>query len=159
MPRWLFATILSTLLFGTYSIFAEKAGKIHGERVNFIIDTSVMLAFSLFMTALHSTRSDFSRVTRLSGAYAFLMGLTSSAAFLLLLYSLRIAPTDKMPVIMIMIGFSTVITAVIANFLGIKLDPHKWLGVIIAFWCMTLVNLERPAVHKILVFFKLGWVY
>jgi len=121
--NWLLASIAATLLLSVYPIFADRAGKIHGERMNFVIDTLVMLVISSFLSYFY--KGDFAKITRVSFRYGLGIGF-SGIAFLLILYSLRIAP-EKIPIIMVIIGFSTVLTALIYACMGTKLSVLEWI--------------------------------
>jgi|SRR3989338_7591684 len=92
---WFVASVLATILFGVYPVFGNKAGQIHGENMNFVIDGLLMFIGCIILSVIY--RQDFQRVTVTSLGYAMIMGL-SSVGFLLMLYAWRIAP-DKLSVI------------------------------------------------------------
>lgn len=119
---WLLAAIGGMFFLSVYPIFADKAGRIHGERMNFIIDALTMVAMSAILLAF--SWADLNKVTKVSFRYGLGIGF-SGIGFFLALYAMRIAP-EKVPIITIVIGFSTVITAVIYNFIGTKLSFWEW---------------------------------
>ena len=137
MPAWLTATLLATLLFGIYPIFGGRAGQIHGPKMNLVLDNSVFLIYSL--SALIFYRQDIALITKKSLVYGLLMGVFSSAAFVLMLCAWQWAPT-KLPKIMMTIGFSTVITAIISNFTGAKLTIPEWFWAVGATICIAGLN-------------------
>ena len=129
--NWLTASVLAALLSGIFPILASKASQIHGEKVNFFLSTLYMLIISIPIFIYGGGKHDFSRVTLKSFYYS--LGLVLSCiGFLLILYALRLAP-DKVPVIMVTVAFSMVITAVIVHFMGMRLDLYQWIGVFLAF--------------------------
>jgi hypothetical protein len=120
--NWLTATVIATLLFSIYPIFGDKAGRIHGEKMNFVIDAAFFVSMAIFLAI--NNRADFAKITKTSFGYT--LGLCfSSFGFLLMLYAWRIAPA-RVPIIMVIIGFSTVLTAIIYNFIGTKLSFWEW---------------------------------
>jgi drug/metabolite transporter (DMT)-like permease len=134
--NWLTITIISTFLFGIYPIFGNRAGKIHGEKINFILDTAIKVAMSV--VAAFFAKDDFYRITKTSLLYSLGLGFSGSA-FFLMLYAWRIAP-NKLSVIMLIIGFSTVISATIGHFDGSPLSPRQWAGAFLALAGIVLVN-------------------
>ncbi len=145
---WFLAAVLATILFSVYPVFGNKAGQIHGENMNFVIDGLLMFIGCIILSVIH--RQDFQRITVASLGYAMIMGL-SSVGFLLMLYAWRIAP-DKLSVIQITIGFSTVITAIIGSFVGSKMDFHQWVGAVIAFAGIALVNIDKSTINQVIKF-------
>ena len=140
--HWLTATILAMLIFSLYPIFGDKASQIHGEKMNFIIDAVFMVIFALFLS-IHNS-ADFKRITKISLAYSLGLGF-STIAFFLTLYAWRVAP-NRVPIIMVIVGFSTVITAAIYNFIGTKLTILEWLCVAGAtFFISALGLLQKRA--------------
>lgn len=137
--NWLVATILATVFFGVYPIFGVKSGQVHGEKINFIVDASLMFLMALAMAVLY--KGDFGRVTRTSFFYSLGFSM-SSIGFILMLYAWRVAP-EKFSAIMITAGFSTVIAAVIGHYFGSRLVFHQWLGALIALIGTVLVNLDE----------------
>ena len=137
MPTWLAFTLLATLLFGIYPIFGDKAGQIHGPKINFIIDNGVFLIYSIVLLIFY--RQDIVLITKRSLVYGLLMGVVSGSAFFLMLCAWQEAPA-KLPKIMVTIGFSVVITAIISNFSGIKLTISEWFWAIGATVCIAGLN-------------------
>lgn len=145
---WLLASVLATILFGVYPIFGTKAGQIHGENMNFIIDGILMFVMCIILSIIY--REDFHRITKTSLTYSMFMVL-SSLGFLLMLYAWRTAP-DKLPIIQITMGFAAVITAIISNFTGAKMDLHQWIGATIAFMGIVLVNINKNTISQMIKF-------
>lgn len=141
--NWLTASILAALFFGIFPIFGNKAGQMHGEKVNFILDAIYMLIISV--PIFFYGRQDFYRITPKSFSYSLGLAL-SSVGFLLTLYAWRLAPS-KLPVIGVTVAFSTVITAVIAHFMGMQLDFYQWIGVLLAFCGIVLVNMGKNIIY------------
>ncbi len=137
MPTWLTVTLLATLLFGIYPILGDKAGQIHGSRMNLILDASIFSFCALCVAVFY--RQEFSLITKKSLVYGLLMGVVSTAAFIFMLHAWQLAPT-KLPKIMVVIGFSTVITAIISNFTGTKLTISEWSWAIGATICIAGLN-------------------
>ena len=134
-------TILAMVFFAIYPLLGSRAGEVHGEKVNFIIDTCWMVIISLILAVFF--KDDFAKVTRQSLLYAQGLAL-SSVAFLLMLYAWRIAP-GKIGIIMITIGFSTVLNAVIIHFLDqrARLSGIEWCGVFVSFTGIIMVNWKK----------------
>ena len=148
---WFLATVLSTITFGVYPVFGNKAGQIHGDKINFIIDGCIMFLMCAVMSLMY--KEDFQRITKTSFVYSLPLGL-SSIGFLLMLYAWRLAPT-KIGAIQITIGFSTIITAIICHvFTNARLESHQWIGALIALIGVSLVNLNKYSFYTMLNFFK-----
>ena len=149
--NWFLATIVATVLFRIYPIFGNRAGQIHGEKINFIIDGMIMFFMCIVLSIAY--RGDFQKITKISLGYSMFLGL-SSLGFMLMLYAWRVVP-DKMPIIQITIGFSTVITAIMSTLIDhTVLSSHQWFGAFGALFCVTLVNLSKANFDAILNFFK-----
>ena len=148
---WFLAATLATIIFGVYPVFGSKAGEIHGEKVNFIIDGCMMFLMCVIMSIVY--RADFQKITKISFIYSLPLGL-SSIGFILMLYAWRIAPT-KLGAIQVTIGFSTIITAIICHvFTNAKLEFHQWVGAFIAMIGVSLVNLSKGNLSAISNLFK-----
>ncbi len=149
--NWMLATWLATILFGVYPIFGNRAGQIHGEKINFILDGAIMFLMCVILSLFY--RSDFQKITKVSLGYSLFMGL-SSMGFILMLYAWRVAP-GKMPIIQIIISFAPIITAIMSTKMDhTVLSPHQWFGAFGAILCVCLVTLNKTQFESILQFFK-----
>jgi uncharacterized membrane protein len=122
--NWLLSAILATLAFGVYPVLGDKAGKIHGPHMNFVLDNVVFIIYSVIFLFLF--RGDIQLITKKSLIYGLTMGIFSSAGFMLMLYAWQVAPQGKIPIIMAIIGFSTIVPSIIYNFMGTKLSIPEW---------------------------------
>ncbi|MBI2674480.1 MAG: hypothetical protein HYX22_01960 [Candidatus Yanofskybacteria bacterium] len=68
--------------------------------------------------------------------------MASICASLLLLNAYKLAP-NKLSEIMITMGFSMVIVALIEHLRGNKMEPHQWLGALISILGISLVHLKK----------------
>jgi drug/metabolite transporter (DMT)-like permease len=134
--NWLTITIIATLLFGVYPILGNRASRIHGEKINFIVDTAFMVVISAVIAFF--AKDDFRKITKVSLLYSMALGFCA-IAFLMMLYAWRIAP-NKLSVIMLIVGFSTVITTIIGHFDGSPLSLRQWAGAFLALTGIILVN-------------------
>lgn len=143
--NWIIATIITTLLWGTYSIFGEKATSVHGEKVSFVFEIIGMLIVACFVFWMLGGFGDFKKMTGASASNAIIMGVMVAAGTFTLLYAMRVAPSiNQFPVIIIIAGFYPIITAILSYFfLDSKLSPIQWSGVALAGVALLLVNWTR----------------
>ncbi len=137
MPAWLRLTILATILFGIYPIFGQKAIRVHGPRANMFIQAGVQLIYFIFFLIFF--RKDLELITRASFSNAFLAALFSCSGLIIMFYSFQLVPT-KLAIIILTIGFATVITAIISNFTGTRLTPSQWFWASGATICIAGLN-------------------
>lgn len=139
---WIVATIITTVLWGSYSIFGEKATSVHGEKVSFIFELVGMIVIACIVFGTLGGFADFKKVTNASAVNAIIMGLMVAAGTFTLLYAMRTAPSiNHFPVIIIIAGFYPILTAILSYFfLGSKLSLIQWTGVVLAGIALLLVN-------------------
>ena len=136
---WRTASFVVLTLWSSYMIFGQKATDIHGERVSMLFEGICMVAISIFAMIGHT--SDFTKMTFRSGAFALTMGLMSAAGLYVQLYAMRVGGPEKLPIVTMITGSWPAITVVLAClFVGAKLQPHQWLGVLTVAGGLTLVN-------------------
>lgn len=120
-------------------IFGQKATDIHGERVSMFFDGVCMMAIAVLALIGHT--GDFAKMTFRSGTFALTMGLMSSLGLYVQLYAMRVGGPEKLPIVTMVTGSWPAITVVLAClFVGAKLQPHQWLGVLAVAGGLTLVN-------------------
>lgn len=90
---WIVATIITTVLWGSYSIFGEKATSVHGEKVSFIFELIGMIVIACIVFGTLGGFADFKKVTNASAVNAIIMGLMVAAGTFTLLYAMRTAPS------------------------------------------------------------------
>ncbi len=141
MYNWLPLAMLAIILFAVAPILSNKAIQVHGPIMNFLIINFVLSVFSLIWFFL-SGRQDISLINKRSLGLALVSGVISffGIAIIYLLY--KMAPKD-LSIIAITTSFSVVVLAIINHFLGGKLGFHQWLGAIIAFLGVALVNWKK----------------
>lgn len=120
--NWFLCSIVTFFLWGTYTIFANKANAIHGEKVTLVFEMVgfVLLTFLVAGTA----RKDFLLITTKSACYAAVMAAMSVIGFYLLLLSLRKAP-DRLTVITLITSAYAVWTVIVVTAV-LKFKP-EWL--------------------------------
>jgi drug/metabolite transporter (DMT)-like permease len=130
------------LLWGSYSIFGERATRIHGEKVSFVFEVLGMILIAMVVFGLFGGLADFKKVTSVSITNAIIMGLLTSLGAFMLLYALRVVPSvNQVPIVVVIAGFYPVVTAILSYFfLGSRLSPIQWLGVALAGVALALVN-------------------
>lgn len=139
---WIIATIITTVLWGSYSIFGERATSIHGEKVSFVFEIIGMIIIACAVFGTLGGFSDFKKMTSASAMNAIIMGLMVSAGTFTLLYAMRTATSiNQFPLIIIIAGFYPIINAILAHFfLGSRLSAIQWIGVALAGVALLLVN-------------------
>ncbi|MEK7151209.1 MAG: EamA family transporter [Patescibacteria group bacterium] len=141
MPAWLMATLLATLLFGIYPIFGDRAVRVHGPKTNLVL--YAVMYMLLGMVFLIINRQEVLLITKKSLINALLMGVTSISAVIFMMYAWQLAPPNKLPIIMVTLGFSAVITAIISNFIGERLTLAQFFWIFGATVCITGLNWKR----------------
>lgn len=143
--HWIIASIVTMLLWGSYSIFGERATRIHGEKVSFVFEVLGMIIIAVSVFALFGGLGDFKKMTSVSITNAVLMGLLTSLGAFMLLYALRVVPSvNQVPIVVVIAGFYPIVTAILAwLFLGSKLSLTQWIGVGLAGIALALVNWTR----------------
>jgi len=139
---WIIATLITTILWGSYSIFGEKATSIHGEKVSFVFEILGMLIVACVVFGTLGGFADFKKMTSASVMNAVIMGLMVSAGTFTLLYAMRTAPSiNQFPLIIVIAGFYPIITAILSYFfLGSRLSLIQWIGIALAGVALLLVN-------------------
>ncbi|MBI2063024.1 MAG: EamA family transporter [Candidatus Yanofskybacteria bacterium] len=141
MPAWLSLAMLVAIFFGVVPILSNKAIQIHGPIVNFLILNEVMFVLALTWLLFSGYQNIF-LVTKKSLSFSLIGGVLSFFG-VALIYSIYEMFPRELSLIAITTSFSVVILAIINNFLGEKLFFHQWLGAIIAFLGIVLVNWKK----------------
>ena len=143
--NWLIFTIIATVLAGISPLFTSRNVQILGPIMTMFVNTvfwavvlSFWLVFNWHQTSLVNKQSLF-----FTGASQIL----SIIATFLLFHAFQLA-TGKLSIIILTTSLAVVVTAVSNSFLGNKLEPHQWLGVVITLMGITLVNLDRTTIQK-----------
>jgi drug/metabolite transporter (DMT)-like permease len=131
-------SVITLLLWGTYTLFANRANAVHGEKVTMAFEAA---AFALLaILACGSARNDFGRVTGRSAFDAACMGLMSAGGFYLLLRALRLEPT-RVGTITLITGLYPVVTVFAAALAGQQpLTPRSTLGALLTATGIVLVS-------------------
>jgi|GEM_PF-1348216 len=154
--NWLFCTIGTLILWGTYTIFANKANLIHGDKITLLFEAAAFVVLALAVSG--SSRSDFHRVTIESAVYATIMAIMSAGGFYLLLMAFNKAPER-----FTMIAFSTamypVITVIVASLIlkfkpelmaeAKAMTPVQFFGVVMAITGLVLINWDSAWTAKL----------
>ena len=139
--NWRLLTVLATLFQSVAPIFHNKAVGIHGAMMNLLVCQVVFAGFPLLWVATHPR--DLSLITARSFAFGLTASLASLFYALCLFGAFKLKPESNSEIV-ITIGFSTIGLALLNHFLvGYKMQPHQWLGAIIALLGVILVNLKR----------------
>ncbi|MBI2669636.1 MAG: EamA family transporter [Candidatus Yanofskybacteria bacterium] len=141
MPNWLPLAGLVVIFFAIAPIFSNKAIQIHGPIINFLILNIIFGIFGLIWF-LFSGRQDIDLVSSKSLGLTTIAGIISFFGVAFLYSAYKLAPKD-LSFITITTSFSVVVLAIINNFLGNKLALHHWIGAIIAFIGIALVNYKK----------------
>lgn len=140
MQKWQVLTVLAMLCAGVFPVLHNKSVQIHGPLMQM---TMISFVFVIFCGCwLVYSPESMQLVTKGSFKIALMGGIVSICSNFLLLNAYVLA-RGKLSVITITMSFSIVIVALIEHFWGEKLEPHQWLGALIAFLGITLVNLKR----------------
>ena len=139
---WRTASFVVLALWGSYMVFGGKATDIHGERVSMFFEGLAMMAVAIFAIAGHT--GDFAKMTMRSGWLALTMGLMSAIGLYIQLYAMRVGGLAQLPMIAMITGSWPAITVVLAwAFVGARLQPQQWLGVLAVAGGLVLVNWTR----------------
>jgi drug/metabolite transporter (DMT)-like permease len=140
--NWLTASFITLALWSGYSIFADKATSVHGEKVSFLFEVVGMILVALCVFGFWGGLENVRKVTSTSFIHALIMGIMTSGAAFFLLWALRLAPTqNEVPIIVLIGGFYPIITVVLSYFfLGSRLSLTQWLGVGLAGVALALVH-------------------
>lgn len=139
---WRTASFVVLALWGSYMIFGYKATDVHGERVSMFFEGAAMMAVAIFAIIGHT--GDFAKMTFRSGTFGLIMGLMSGIGLYIQLYAMRVGGPEKLPIVTMITGSWPVITVVLSClFVGTKLQPHQWLGVLAVAGGLALVNWTR----------------
>lgn len=141
MPNWLPLSAAVVILFAIAPILSNKAIQIHGPVINFLI-LNVILGILCFIWFIFSGRQDIHLVNNKSLGLASVAGVLSFFGIAFVYSAYKMAPKD-LSLIVITTSFNVVVLAIINHFLGDKLTFHQWLGAIIAFLGIVLVNWKR----------------
>ena len=136
---WRTASFVVLALWGSYMIFGQKATDIHEERVSMLFEGVCMMAIAVIAMIGHT--GDFAKMTFRSGAFALTMGLMSGIGVYIQFYAMRVAGRENLPIVAMITGSWPAITVVLAClFVGAKLQPQQWLGVLTVAGGLILVN-------------------
>lgn len=137
---WFTLTLIATICAGIFPLFFNKAIQTHGAFMNLVATNLVFTTFSIFWLATHS--QDLSLITKRSLLLVSIGALINLIGGLCLFSAFKQNPIG-LSVIVITLSFSVVIVAVLNHLLGNKLRPHQWIGALIAFLGIALVNWKR----------------
>lgn len=140
MINWRSLTIIAVLCQSLMPPLHNKAIQTHGVMMNLVVCQIPFVSFLLFWLITH--RHDLSLITRGSFALALIASILSLINAFSLFGAFKQKPAGN-SVIMITCSFSFVLIAVINHLMGYKMQPHQWLGAVIAFLGIVLVNLKQ----------------
>ncbi len=124
---WKIACLVAFAMWSVYGFFGERAGKIHGEKVNLIFETVAFILLALVATT--SATGDFSKITGKSAFNASMMGLLSAVGFWFMLYALKVVPQQQTGVALLISGMFPVGAMLVSNFVAAPLVTWQWVGV------------------------------
>lgn len=124
---WKFACFIAFAMWSVYGFFGERAGKIHGEKVNLIFETVAFVLLALI--AAGDAIGDFHKVTGKSAINASMMGLLSAVGFWFMLYALKVVPQEQTGIALLISGMFPVGAILISNFVAAPLVMWQWVGV------------------------------
>lgn len=137
--NWIVLSFLTLLLWGTYSVFANRANAVHGEMVTFLFETVAFIVIALVQFG--EIRVNIGRVTMKSAIDATIMGAMSAGGFYLFLRALRLEPT-RIGTIALITGLWPVITVFVSAGMGQQhLYLKDWIGAALATAGIVLVSL------------------
>lgn len=138
--NWLVLTMIATLIGGAVPIFSNKNVQIVGP-------TMVMLMNTAFWAVVLSVWLIFNRgqISLINKQSLVLTGAAQSLSIIgtFLIFTAYQSVPDKLSIIILTTSLSVVVTAIINNFLGHKLQPHQWMGAIIAILGISLIHLKN----------------
>lgn len=136
---WLWLSLGTLGLWGTYALFATRANAVHGELVTMAFEAAAMAL--IVVVQLPSLAQNIGRMTVRSAFDASAMGLMSAVGFYLLMRAIRIEPT-RVGTMALITGLYPVITIVVAAVLGQQqMDAMKWIGAALAVTGLILVSI------------------
>ncbi|MBU4142732.1 EamA family transporter [Patescibacteria group bacterium] len=125
--NWKIACLIAFATWSIYGFFGERAGKIHGEKINLIFET---LAFILLaVVAASDAVGDFHKVTGRSAFNASMMGLLSAVGFWFMLYALKVVPQEQTGVALLISGMFPVGAMLVSHFVSAPLVGWQWAGI------------------------------
>lgn len=136
--NWKIACFVALVMWSAYGFFGERAGKIHGEKVNMIFETLAFILLALI--AAVSGLGDIKKVTTDSAIHASVMGLLSAGGFWFVLYAFKVVPQQETFLVLLISGMFPILAAVISNFIIAPLSIQQWLGVAMAGGGLILVS-------------------
>lgn len=136
---WRIGCLIAFGMWSCYGFFAERAAKVHGEKINLIFETLAFIVLSLIVNM--SGIKDFDKVTATSTLNASIMGLLSAGGFYFVLHAMRVAPQKDMPLVLLISGMFPIGAAVISNFIITPLSGVQWAGAVLVGIGMVLVNM------------------
>ena len=136
--NWKIACFVALVMWSAYGFFGERAGKIHGEKINLLFETLAFIILALI--AIVSGIGDFKKVTTESAVNASVMAFLSAGGFWFILYAFKAVPQQETFLVLLISGMFPVMAAVISNFLIEPLSIQQWLGVAMAGGGLILVS-------------------
>jgi len=136
--NWRIASLVALAMWSAYGFFGERAGKIHGEKINLLFETLAFIILALI--AIVSGIGDFKKVTTDSAINASVMALLSAGGFWFILYAFKVVPQQETFLVLLISGMFPVLAAVISNFIIAPLSVQQWLGVAMAGGGLLLVR-------------------
>jgi drug/metabolite transporter (DMT)-like permease len=137
--NWKIASLIALAMWSVYGFFGERAGKIHGEKVNLLFETLAFIILALIASA--SGLGDIKKVTLDSAIKASIMGFLSAGGFWFVLYAMRVVPQTDTTLVLLISGMFPVGAAVISQFIP-GIDPlsiRQWIGFAVASGGLILV--------------------
>ena len=136
--NWKIASLVALAMWSTYGFFGERAGKIHGEKINLLFETLAFITLALI--AIVSGIGDFKKVTTDSAINASVMAFLSAGGFWFILYAFKDASQQETFLVLLISGMFPILAAVISNFFIFPLSIWQWLGVAMAGGGLILVS-------------------
>lgn len=138
--NWLTLTVIATLLVGVVPLFSSRNVQILGPTMTMFVNT-IFWSVPLFFWFIFN-RDKISLINKQSLFLTCASQTLTILATFLLFYAYQLAP-GKLSIIILTTSFAVVVTAVVNNFLGNKLEFHQWLGAGIALFGIALIHLKR----------------
>ena len=141
MPNWLPMVVFVMTIFAVSPILNNNAIKTHGPIINLAIINVVFFVLGSFWLFFYGLQ-DISLISKKSIVLTLISSSSSFVAIAVLFSVYKMAPKE-LSMISITLSFSVVVLAIINHFLGDKLVFHQWVGAIITFLGIVLVNYKK----------------
>lgn len=147
MYKWVPITLFATIVWGVYPIFADKAAKVHGAKMNFVLDSFWVLFPTLIISFIY--RDEFKKIT--VGSFFNSLGIAlSTLGFLAILIAWEKYPEQSSVIYALSLFGCVIIHALISGLVTkvSKIETHQWVAIIGASFFIVLAMLSKEDLIK-----------